>query len=111
MTIDAPTPGKVDQAPRVAVPPDQPSPPTSTPGATRRAIIEMLAGSRAPMTIHEIERAVGHVRPATVRDSIEEDVEGLLNEGLLMSGGDVRGFQLTPRGQRFAAGIEALAAG
>ena len=85
--------------------------PKSTPGGARRAVIQVLADRSKPMTIQDIERAVGQIRPMLVRDSIEGDVESLLNEGMIASTQDARHFQLTDRGLRFASGIEALAAG
>lgn len=109
MPSDAPSTSPADT--EVEAEAAEPTTPTTSPGATRREIIVSLAGSTMSMTIQEIERAVGNARPSFARDSVEDDLESLLNEGLVVAAEDARRFRLTSRGERFAAGIEALAAG
>ncbi len=78
----------------------------------RRSVIEALAKHEGPMTIQEVERAVGQLLPDAARDLVEESVESLIREGQVEhSPDDPRLLQLTERGHRFARGIQALAAG
>jgi hypothetical protein len=82
------------------------------PAGQRRAVIEALATNAEPMTIQQVERAVGRLLADGVRDAVEDSVESLIQEGQVEHApGDARRLRLTERGSRFAKGIQALAAG
>lgn len=85
--------------------------PTESIAKQRRAVVEALSSGGA-LTIQQIERAVGQLLPDASRDPVEESVESLVREGLVKHvPEDARRLRLTERGERFAKGIQALAAG
>ena len=79
------------------------------PGRVRHAVVEALVDQPEGLTIREIEDEVGRSRPSPVHESVEEDVQGLMDEGLIERADDTRRLRLSDRGLRFVKGIQVLA--
>lgn len=79
------------------------------PAEYRRLIIEALAAAQDEgLTITEIERRVSERLKDLARDSIEDQVQSLLQWELVARVPKKKRFLLTPRGSRFLSGLQAI---
>lgn len=79
------------------------------PAEYRRLIIEVLAAAQDEgLTLAEIERRVSEQLKDLARDSIEDQVQSLLQWDLVARMPRKKRFLLTPRGSRFLSGLQAI---
>jgi hypothetical protein len=77
-------------------------------GALRAAIIVLLDAAAGPLTITQIESDVAANDPDVPRGPVEEEVHGLVTEGLVEEADDRLRFALSAEGRKMVRGIRAL---